>query len=116
MAAHGVLQQDDNGYPVMGGVSSADATQVKNSVIDSVTGRLKVDASGATGTFVTNEVVAGSGTTFTLANTPISGSQAVYGNGQRLTPGAGKNYTISTATLTMANSYSAGTVLADYRY
>ncbi len=48
-ATHGVLQGDDNGYRVMGGVSSADATIVLNAVIDSVTGRLYVDVAGGSG-------------------------------------------------------------------
>lgn len=64
--------------------------------------------------FVDNEVVSGSGTSFTLANTPIAGSEHIFGNGQRLTPG-GVDYTIAGAAITMVNSFSAGTVLADYR-
>lgn len=44
---HGVLQKDDNGYPVAGGVSSADATLVLNAKIDSVTGRLLVTNGGS---------------------------------------------------------------------
>lgn len=42
----GVLQKDDNGYPVSGGVSSSDPKVVLNSQIDDITGRLLVDASG----------------------------------------------------------------------
>jgi hypothetical protein len=66
------------------------------------------------GTPVINEVVAGSGTTFTLANTPITGSVKLFGAGARLTPGGGNDYTISGATITTVNSYSAGQLLADY--
>lgn len=65
-------------------------------------------------TFVDNEVVAGATNTFTLANTPILGSQHIYGNGQRLTPG-GVDYTIAGAVVTTSNSFSAGQILADYR-
>lgn len=67
-------------------------------------------------TAVYNEVVAGSGTSFTLAHSPTSGSVALYGNGQRLTSGAGNDYTISGATITTTNSFSAGDLLADYTY
>lgn len=48
-ATHGVLQGDDNGYRVMGGVSSADSTLVLNAVIDNITGRLLVDIAGGGG-------------------------------------------------------------------
>jgi hypothetical protein len=73
-------------------------------------------AAALLGTPVINEVVSGSGTSFTLANTPVSGSLRLYGAGQRLTPGAGNDYTISGVTITTVNSYSAGQLLADYNY
>jgi len=66
------------------------------------------------GTPVVNEVVSGSGTSWTLANTPVAGSVKLFGAGQRLTPGAGNDYTISGANITTVNSYSAGQLLADY--
>lgn len=47
----------------------------------------------------------GSNATFTLANTPLSGSEHVYFNGSLLEPGAGNDYTISTNTLTMLVNY-----------
>lgn len=60
-----------------------------------------------------NEVVAGSGTSFTLDHTPVDSSRvALYGGGSRLTPTA--DYTIAGAAITMAFAYSAGQVLADY--
>jgi hypothetical protein len=43
----------------------------------------------------------GSNTTFTLANTPTANSEQVYLNGLLLEPGAGNDYTISGATITM---------------
>jgi hypothetical protein len=43
----------------------------------------------------------GTNPTFTLANTPIAGTEQVYLNGMLLEPGAGNDYTISTSTLTM---------------
>ncbi len=71
---------------------------------------------GSSGTQVYNEIVSGSGTTFTLAFTPTTGTVVVYGNGQRLTPGASNDYTISGAIITTTNSFSAGTILADYSH
>src|SRR4029077_21225026 len=44
--------------------------------------------------------VNGSNVTFTLANTPIAGSEHVYLNGLLQEPGAGNDYTISGATIT----------------
>lgn len=44
--------------------------------------------------------VNGSNTTFTLANTPVAGSEEVYLNGILQEPGAGNDYTISGATIT----------------
>lgn len=107
---------DDNGRNSLIAVSNADGSSIVPLYADPITHRLLVDLPSSLGTFVTNEIVSGSGTSFTLAHTPIAGSQAVYGNGQRLTPGVGNDYTISGAVLTMANSYSAGAVLSDYRY
>ncbi len=55
--------------------------------------------------FVTGEtpggLVNGANTTYTLANTPVAGSQEVYLNGILLDPGAGNDYTISGLTITM---------------
>lgn len=38
--------------------------------------------------------------TFTLANTPVTGTVRVYLNGQRQTEGAGEDYTVSGSTIT----------------
>lgn len=75
--------------------------------------------SGQTGSsvnFVGNEIVSGSGTSWTLANTPTTNSVDLRANGQFLTPGVGNDYTISGENITTANSYSAGTVVAFYRF
>lgn len=57
--------------------------------------------------FITRETptgtVNGSNATFTLANTPLSGAEQVYLNGLQQDPGAGNDYTISGATITMLN-------------
>lgn len=45
-------------------------------------------------------VINGSNTTFTLANTPISGTEHVYISGVLMEAGAGNDYTISGATIT----------------
>jgi hypothetical protein len=71
-------------------------------------------AGGAGVNFADNEVVAGDVQTFTLANTPVLGSEKIYANGQRLAPTT--DYTISGNVLTMVNSWPAGTITADYRY
>lgn len=115
-ATHSVLQKDDNGYPVMGGVSSSDNTLVKNAVIDSVTGRLYTDNGGGGGgnNFIYNEVVSGSGTSFTLAHTPVTGLVSVYGAGQKLFPT--NDYTISGAVITTVNTWNAGDIISDYQY
>lgn len=80
-----------------------------------ITAKMITDLAASSGTPVENEVVSGSGTTWTLASTPMSGSVKVWGAGVRLTPGAGNDYTISGATITTASSYSAGALLSDYR-
>jgi len=64
-------------------------------------------------TFVENEIVGGSGTTFTLANTPVALSVHVYGRGQRLK--LGTNYTISGTTISTTDTWGAGDLIADYR-
>lgn len=106
--------RDENNVPTLIASSSSDGSTPVRLWADPSTHRLLVNPLSGT-TFVDNEIVAGSGTTFTLASTPTSGSQHVYGNGQRLTPGAGNDYTISGAVITTANSFSAGQILADYR-
>lgn len=52
--------------------------------------------------------VDGSNTTFTLAHTPVSGKEAVYLDGLLMEPGAGNDYTISGATITMLSAPATG--------
>ena len=82
-----------------------------------------IAAQTANGIPVYNEIVSGSGTTFTLAHTPVTSSVRLYAGGNsnpqtgRLLPGVGNDYTISGATITMLNgSFTTGTILADYAY
>jgi len=70
--------------------------------------------------FVTRETpsgsINGSNTAFTLANTPVSGSEEVFLNGQLLEPGAGNDYTISGANITMLTAPLTGEILrVNYR-
>lgn len=70
-------------------------------------------ASFLAGSIVTNEVVSGSGTSFTLANTPVAGTLTLFGNGIYLTNTI--DYTLSGAAITIiVGTYSAGTVVANY--
>jgi hypothetical protein len=59
----------------------------------------------APGSFVTRETPTGTingvNTTFTLANSPIVNTEQIFLNGLLLEPGAGNDYTISGATITM---------------
>jgi hypothetical protein len=52
--------------------------------------------------------VNGSNTAFTLANTPIAGTEEVYLNGVLQEPGAGNDYTISTVTITYLTAPLSG--------
>lgn len=57
----------------------------------------------------------GSNVTFTIANTPTSGTVKLYLNGVRQKSGAGNDYTISTTTITMTTAPVSGDVLlVDY--
>jgi len=72
------------------------------------------DGSGGltTSNFVDKEVpsgsINGSNTAFTLANTPVSGSEHVYLNGLLMRSGAGNDYTISGTTITLATAPLSG--------
>lgn len=73
----------------------------------------------ATTNFVFNEVPSGTlnGTnvTFTLANTPTTGTVTLYMNGQLLHVGGSNDYTISTNTITFVTApISTDVILANY--
>ena len=117
----GIIIASANG---LAGTSNGNAATPTLTLSTSVTGILKGNGtaiSAATpGTdyltsanFVDNEVVSGSVTTYTLANTPVAGTVHLYGRGVRLTPTV--DYTISTATITTVNTYAAGDIISDYR-
>ncbi len=68
---------------------------------------------GGSGNVVSNEVVAGSGTSWNLSQVPVAGSVKLYANGQRLIPG-GVDYSILGTAITTVLSWTSGTLLADY--
>ena len=77
-----------------------------------------VNSGSSSTNYVENEVVSGSNVTFVLAHAPVAGSVKLFGNGQRLTSGAGNDYTISGANISIIQngaSYLAGSIIADYR-
>jgi len=95
------LESDSNGIPV---ASAVTATELGH--LDGVTSALQtqLDAKMAEADFVDKEVpsglINGANTTYTLANTPIAGSDHVYLNGILQQEGAGNDYTISGLTIT----------------
>lgn len=102
------------GYLHGGGTTVAAGTNV--TLVKNPNGTTTINAASGGGVnFADNEIVTGSGTSFTLAHTPIAGSQSIYGEGQLLEAG-GVDYTISGTNLTMINPWNAGQILANYRY
>lgn len=73
----------------------------------------QVNAAGLTASnFVDKEIpsgsINGSNTSFSMANTPVSGSEHLYLNGILQESGAGNDYTISGATITMLTAPLSG--------
>lgn len=80
-----------------------------------------VQTGGASQNFAVRETPSGAvngvNTSFTLANTLVSGSEEVYLNGLLQEPGAGNDYTISGATITYLTAPVTGDrVRVSYRY
>lgn len=99
------------GYLHGGGDTVAAGTNI--TITTNTNGAKVINATGS-GTAVYNEIVSGSGTTFTLANTPTAGTERIYGQGQRLYPTT--DYTISGAVITTINSWLTSQILADYNH
>ncbi len=88
-------------------------------------GRLTAASSGtglSASNFVDNEVPAGTingaNATFTLANTPVAGTEHLFKNGLRQTSGAGNDYTISGLTITFLSGnipQTGDALICDYR-
>jgi Avian adenovirus fibre, N-terminal len=87
--------------------------------IDAATMQISTNQLGVkAGTFITlanivtretpGGLVNGANTTYTLANTPIAGTEEVYLNGILQEPGAGNDYTIATSTITMLTAPGTG--------
>lgn len=78
---------------------------------------VKTISVSSSSTNVRDEVPSGSGTAFTLAHTPVSGTLQLFRGGARQQVGAGKDYTISGASITLANTLNVSEILlADYAY
>jgi hypothetical protein len=80
-----------------------------------------ITAVGSSGTLAPNETpsgtINGSNATFTLAHTPINTSLMLFLNGILQDSGAGNDYTLATATITMLNVPATGDKLrAFYSY
>ena len=70
--------------------------------------------------FIDGEVpsgtINGSNVTFTIANTPETGSTKIYRNGIRLRSGANNDYIISGTTITTSQAPESGdSLIIDYR-
>ena len=104
----GVNQVDATSIPLdSGGTYGGSATTVQDALEEletSASGNIKLTD------FITNETpsgsIDGSNTTFTLANTPESGTVTLYLNGLLIDPG--DDYTISGATITMTTAPVTG--------
>lgn len=96
------------------------STQPDGTVNLAVATTLYVDnaiAGGATDVYNELPAVTDGNANVSLANTPVAGTERVYLNGQRVTPGAANDYTISSTTVTFAIALQTGdVVLVDYKY
>lgn len=72
--------------------------------LEIVADELRIEDNYVSSKYITREtpsgVLNGSNVTFTLANTPVAGTECVYLNGVLQEPGASQDYTISGATIT----------------
>jgi len=108
----------DEGVSLSSNISSIDfrgagvtGTNIGSAITETVSG------GGSSGTIVIGEVVSFTGTTGTLVHTPQAGTLALYRGSGRQNPGAGNDYTLSTATITLAVTAQTGEIfLADYTY
>lgn len=103
---------------------AATYTALSGDATISSTGVVTVPSTGATGfvkvgkikvSTVPSGAINSSNTAFTLASTPVVGTEAIYFNGQRLFSGAGNDYTISGTAITVLSTPITGDRLtADY--
>lgn len=106
------------------GYTLATLTQGTGITITNGSGGITIAATFTNSSFVTREIptgaINGTNATFTLANTPIAGTEEVFVNGILQNVGSGNDYTISGATITFSSSPDArpqtgDTVLVNYR-
>ncbi len=77
----------------------------------------KVGAEGSTTTEVVEEEPTGSGTSLTLAHTPLAGTLKLLKNGVRMRSGVGNGFTLSGNVITLTTAKVAGDWFsADYKY
>jgi hypothetical protein len=104
--------------PIIGGTITTTGTIGVNNATSSTVGVVKPDnttitissgvisAVSSAPSFVDNEIISFTGTSGTLANTPVTGSEHLYKNGQRLIPGSPSpfsyDYSVSGAVITLA--------------
>jgi len=103
-----IANSGSNGQVMIGNASNVAAFTTLSGDIASITGAGAVTLASTVvkaTNWVVNEVptgtVNGTNPTFTLANTPVTGKEMVFSDGMLCKPGAGNDYTISGATLTM---------------
>lgn len=110
--------RDENNVTTLLAISSADGETLVEVWADPITHALLTEeVGGSVPNFAIGEVPSGSGTSFTLAHTPLTGTVALYRGGSRQQGGMGNDYTISGSSITFAVTVSAGEILlADYQY
>lgn len=101
---NGVLQRDDNDYPVMGGTSSSDDATIINSAFDPITRRLLTDASGG-----------GSGTVTSFSFNDANGFDGTVTN-PTTTPELTLTTTITNGALIKSNSGALAAAVAGTDY
>lgn len=114
---------DVTGQLLTGYSSGAGMVAGTDSILQAIQKLNGNDAALANPSFATRETPSGTqnGTnpTFTLANTPTAGSEMLFLNGVLMNVGAGNDYTISGATITMLTGVipvSTDILLCSYRY
>jgi len=110
--------QIDLNAPITGAIQFVSGTNISLSQLGNVV-TINATASLTSANFVTGEIPVGAidsvNTIFTLAFTPIVGTDAIYFNGVRLKRGALNDYTISgTIITTIIAPQIGGELLADY--
>lgn len=133
MAITQIVRRLTNFFAAKGDLLTWDGTTVGATILSvGTTGQVLTVASGApswaspttgltTSNFVWAETpsgtVNGTNPTFTLANTPTTGTVRIYVDGVRMNAGGSNDYTISTATITFnsgAIPQTGDVILCDY--